>query len=156
MTVSQGSWRIRGFEPADLDRLITIIRTHLETDAERHIGPWQRSEQMMRRALVREAEGVSVVEAAGEIVALLWTTQRGGEMWVEELHVVAVARGSGLGRQLMAMAEGKARRCGCDELRLTAFTDSPAIGFYERLGFIVVQSRPLRNQWVLAKPVSDA
>ena len=69
-----------------------------------------------------------------------------GHTWGEtcELRLVwvaASARGRGLGRRLMAEAEGEAMRRGCRQLVLTTYSFQ-APGFYRKLGFEVVSELP--------------
>lgn len=62
-----------------------------------------------------------------------WRGSRG--VYVQDLHVVASERGSGLGRRLLAAAAEQGRAAGCTHLRLSvARGNDGARGFYRRLG----------------------
>lgn len=60
----------------------------------------------------------------------------GPVLYVENVVVVASARGSGVGAQLMDWLESYARNCGCNKLTLDAYAaNAGARRFYERLGY---------------------
>ena len=56
-------------------------------------------------------------------------------MHVEDLYVSAAARGTGLGRKLLAHVARIARARNCKRLDLSVLHWNPARGFYEKLGF---------------------
>ena len=146
---------MRPYVDGDLEPLIAIIRDHVEDDVTRHIGPWATSEAMLLEAIPRARAGVRVVETAGEIVGFVWVEHRADCLYLEEIHVVESARGTGLGRRLMEEVERKARQRGQSEIRLSVFSDSPAAIFYERLGFEILGETTHRNQLHLRKAVSS-
>jgi ribosomal protein S18 acetylase RimI-like enzyme len=65
------------------------------------------------------------------------------------LHLLAVmpfAQGGGLGRSAMAEVERLARELGADALRFDAATaNTPAVGFYRRMGYDEVGVLPVRD-----------
>ncbi len=69
-------------------------------------------------------------EVAGGLSGSLWH----GYLFVE-LLALGAARGAGLGRQVMALAEAEARRNGCVGIWLDTFTWQ-APGFYSKLGYV--------------------
>jgi GNAT superfamily N-acetyltransferase len=56
-------------------------------------------------------------------------------LYVRHVFVAPARRGQGLGRDLMARAEGEARRRGCVGVYLDTFSEGTA-SFYERIGFV--------------------
>ena len=144
---------MRPYVDEDLERLIAIIRDHLEDDVIRHIGPWAASEAMLREAIPRARDDVEIVEIAGEIVGFVWVNHLDNCLYLEEIHVVESARGTGLGRKLMEHVERKANLRGHSEIRLSVFSDSTSVSFYKRLGFAVVGAAPHRKQLHLRKAV---
>jgi GNAT superfamily N-acetyltransferase len=56
-------------------------------------------------------------------------------LYVEDLYVSERARGTGVGRRLLAEIAAIARARGCPRLDLSVLHWNPARGFYERLGF---------------------
>ncbi|HLZ65000.1 MAG TPA: GNAT family N-acetyltransferase [Aliidongia sp.] len=79
--------------------------------------------------LLKQADGTT----AGGLLGRTW----GGWLYVELLYVPDAARGTGLGRALMARAEAEARARGCRGIWLDTFSFQ-ARGFYEKLGFTVI------------------
>lgn len=76
---------------------------------------------------------VTVRDAAGQIVGGLW-----GSVWHDFLFVqflaMGEAKGAGVGRQVMELAEAEALRRGCTGIWLDTLTFQ-APWFYPRLGF---------------------
>ena len=81
---------------------------------------------------------VLVAERGGEIDGYLLATSHpafhanGRVAWVEEVMVAQPARGTGVGRQLMAFAEAWARDCGAAYVALATRRAAP---FYRALGY---------------------
>jgi ribosomal protein S18 acetylase RimI-like enzyme len=66
----------------------------------------------------------------------------GGELSIENIAVHPSRQKSGIGRKLMAFAEEKARRQGCD--RVTLYTNEKMvenIALYTRLGYVETERR---------------
>ena len=76
---------------------------------------------------------ITVRDAAGAIAGGLWGRTGYGFLFVELLSTGA-ARGSGLGRRIMDMAETEAKKRGLTGIWLDTWTFQ-APGFYEKLGF---------------------
>jgi len=80
----------------------------------------------------------SLTGRGGEVVGYLLAISHpafhanGPVAWVEEVMVAEPARGTGVGRQLMAAAEAWARRCGA---RYVALATRRAAPFYQALGY---------------------
>ena len=67
-----------------------------------------------------------------------------GTYFVNILAVFPAYRHAGLGVRLLELAESEARAIGMNALSLTTFeADSRLVGYYQRLGFAAVASRPL-------------
>jgi GNAT superfamily N-acetyltransferase len=83
-------------------------------------------------ALIAEVDG----RAAGFALFFMnYSTWEGtAGIYIEDLFVLDVARGTGAGRALMAAAAAVARERGCARLELSVLDWNPARGFYERLG----------------------
>jgi ribosomal protein S18 acetylase RimI-like enzyme len=76
---------------------------------------------------------VTVRDPDGAVVGGLWGRTGYGMLFVE-LLALGPARGEGLGRRVMALAEEEARRRGLSGIWLDTWTFQ-APGFYVRLGF---------------------
>lgn len=74
-------------------------------------------------------------DAEGAVCGGLWGSTAYGWLYTQMLAVPAQARGCGLGRELMQMAEAEARRRGCTDAWVD--TQFGARAFYERLGYAV-------------------
>lgn len=77
---------------------------------------------------------VTVRDGAGQVVGGLWGQVGYGFLFVE-LLALGPARGGGLGREVMGMAEAEARRRGLRGIWLDTWTFQ-APGFYRKLGFV--------------------
>jgi len=65
--------------------------------------------------------------------------------WLEDMVVLPSQRGQGIGEQLLRHAIGAARALGCRRITLlTDSTNSSAMRFYERAGFVRSQMVPFR------------
>ncbi len=60
-------------------------------------------------------------------------------IWLEDLFVLPAHRGRGIGRRLLASLAATARARGCGRLEWSVLDwNTPAIGFYERLGATIL------------------
>ena len=59
-----------------------------------------------------------LIEADGRIVALIETEVRESHLWIENIAVLPEWQGHGLGKRLLAHADGLAQAAGLSELRL--------------------------------------
>lgn len=83
---------------------------------------------------------VAVHGGDGSAQGGLWGNTHHGWLYVQMLVVPEAARGTGLGRQVMALAEAEARARGCRHAWLD--TQFGALGFYQRLGYRVFGELP--------------
>jgi N-acetylglutamate synthase-like GNAT family acetyltransferase len=85
---------------------------------------------------------VTVAESEGRVVGILVLVPAEDHLLVENVAVDPSAQGSGLGRRLMAYAEGEARALGLSELRL--YTNEKMVenlAWYPRLGYTETERR---------------
>lgn len=93
-------------------------------------------------AAIHEHE-VWVLEREGEIVAVIDLAPEPDHLWIENVAVSPAWQGRGLGRQLLAHAEGECRRHRLPELRLLTNERYVAnIAMYQRYGFVETRRRP--------------
>jgi ribosomal protein S18 acetylase RimI-like enzyme len=86
-------------------------------------------------ALVRDRL-VSVIDRHGRVAALIVLVCKQDYIFIDNIAVDPAFQGNGLGRRLLAAAEGEARRRSMSELRLytnVAMTEN--ISLYEHVGF---------------------
>jgi len=91
---------------------------------------------------LRPAElGGFIAERSGRVVGLLTYQLTGGVMEIVTLN--ALERRAGIGSRLIEAAADKARRFGCQQIRLTTTNDNvDALRFYQRRGFRLTELRP--------------
>jgi GNAT superfamily N-acetyltransferase len=91
---------------------------------------------------LRPAELGGFIAERSHRVAGLLTYQLVGTM-LEIVTLNAIDRRAGIGTLLIEAAVGKARRFGCQEIRLTTTNDNvDALRFYQRRGFRLAELRP--------------
>ncbi len=105
-------------DPALRDKVLAPLAAHNTSMA----GPGNRG-----------SLAVTVRDEAGEVVGGLWGRTGYGFLFVE-LLALGPASGSGRGREVMALAEGEAKRRGLAGMWLDTWTFQ-APGFYRKLGF---------------------
>lgn len=79
---------------------------------------------------------VEVFEKQGQVLGVLVLIAQADGLLLDNVAVSPAAQGRGLGRQLMAHAEARARQLGLEVVRLyTNEAMSENLGLYERLGY---------------------
>ena len=100
--------------------------------------PWNDPHADLDRALSGESSTVLAVVDDGVLVGTAMVGHDGHRGWVYYLAVAPAARGSGLGRELMAAAEEWVVARGIPKLMLMVRSSNTAVlGFYERLGYVL-------------------
>jgi ribosomal protein S18 acetylase RimI-like enzyme len=118
---------IRLARASDVDALAAIENTVFEAD---------RISRKSFRSMVDSASAVVLVSVAqGTVAGYCALLFRAGSRKAR-LYSLAAARGSGIGRALLAAAEETAAGRGCEELRLEVRKDNArAIDLYEKSGY---------------------
>jgi GNAT superfamily N-acetyltransferase len=148
---------IRSAEPADVPAIAAMIRALADYEKLSHLCV--SSEQDLQRALFGPAPAAEVLIAAivGVPVgfALFFHTfstflaRRG--LWLEDLFVKPEHRGAGVGSGLLQAVAAIAQARGCGRFEWAVLDwNTPAIGFYERLGATVLPD------WRLARVTGHA
>ena len=90
-----------------------------------------------RTLTVLETETVYVAEVDGDVAGFVALTEAESAALVHELLVAAPHQAEGVGRQLLAWAEGWAISRGASSLRIDVEDDNvAALDFYRRSGFV--------------------
>ncbi|GAA1790750.1 GNAT family acetyltransferase [Agromyces lapidis] len=132
-----GSTSIRPFVVADTDGVVALWR------AAGLVKPWNDPHLDIERKLTVQPELFLVAETVSadggrELVGTAMVGYDGHRGWVNYLAVADPARGTGLGRRLMAEAERLLVERGCPKLNLQVRTsNTEVIAFYERLGYVI-------------------
>lgn len=92
---------------------------------------------LVRRIKPRGGEEAGKAADVEAFVSFMPTIEDQHEViYVYEIHLAPTLRRSGLGRQLMMLVEGVARKIGVEKVMLTCFTrNAIAKGFYEGIGY---------------------
>lgn len=92
---------------------------------------------LVRRIKPRGGEEAGKTGDVEAFVSFMPTIEDEHEViYVYEIHLAPTLRRSGLGRQLMMLVEGVARKIGVEKVMLTCFTrNAIAKGFYEGIGY---------------------
>ncbi len=141
-------FRIREFEPPDFDRLWQIDQECFPPGisySRQELKVYMRGRgaftlvadlEVKREKATRGGDGKNFIQ--GFIVAHGGTTGH-----IITIDVIAPARRSGLGSQLLAAAEDRLREAGSHAVSLeTAVDNHAAVAFYKRHGYSVVGTRP--------------
>lgn len=132
-TAAAGSISIRPFAVDDTEAVVALWR------AAGLVKPWNDPYLDIERKLTVQPELFLVaVGGDGALVGTAMVGYEGHRGWVNYLAVADPARGTGLGRALMAEAERLLVERGCPKLNLQVRTsNTDVIAFYERLGYAV-------------------
>ena len=147
--------QLRAYRDTDLDELIDIVRIHLEDDVVRYIGPWARSDAMLRQDIPDARDSIHVLDDGGVIIGFVWVEAGDRYLGLEEIHVIDSARGQGWGRYLMEFVHQEARRLGCSGVRLTVFEERPELHFYQHLDYVIVGENRCRGQVQLQRNIDS-
>lgn len=155
------SFLLRDAEPRDLPTVVRLVRALAVYEKLEHLAVG--TEEAFGRALFGSPPRAFALVAetpAGEAGGFaIWfysfrTFQALPCLYVEDVFVEPVHRGTGLGRMIFAELARRALAEGCDRMEWSVLDwNASAIGFYERIG-----SRP-REGWtlrVLTRPALDA
>ncbi len=137
-----GGVDVRELTTADRDQTIALWHAVGLT------RPWNDPVADFDRAIASPVSTVLGAVDLGGVAATVMVGYDGHRGWVYYLAADPDRRRRGLGRQMMAAAEGWLREHGAVKLNLMVRSDNDgAVGFYERLGYttdaVVVLSRRL-------------
>jgi N-acetylglutamate synthase-like GNAT family acetyltransferase len=95
-----------------------------------------------------------LAEDSHELVGCVYIETRGGRSYLGLLSVQPARQGAGVGRQLVAAAEDRARQSGCGvmDLRVISARANHLLPFYQRLGYQTVRNEPFPANLVTKAP----
>lgn len=80
----------------------------------------------------------TLLQEGPEVAGLIETVLGDGHLWIENVCVLPIHQGKGLGKTLLRRAEQMARQAGLKEIRLLTNAAFEAnVALYERLGYVV-------------------
>jgi ribosomal protein S18 acetylase RimI-like enzyme len=89
-----------------------------------------------------------LVEAGGELAALIETVAEPDHLLIENLAVAPAFQGRGLARRLLAHAEALAATLGLGEVRLyTNKLFAENVALYSKVGYRIDSEEPFRGGW---------
>jgi ribosomal protein S18 acetylase RimI-like enzyme len=116
--------------------------------AEQVFGPWE--EERQRAAAERDCQElpIEVVERDGERIGYQIILRHVDHWFLDEIALIASARGAGIGTALVAAIMDGAKAAGMP-LRLSVLHVNPAQRLYERLGFYVtrIEHPRVKMEW---------
>lgn len=124
---------LRAYGEKDYEFIHELSRANMKDFVDRHWGGW--SEKLFKKDL--KTENIRIMRYADRDVALVETEMAGRYLRLRNIQVWEEFQGKGLGSFFMGLVEREARECGAKSIKLTVFVDNPALGFYERRGFVI-------------------
>lgn len=141
---------VRAATPADARRLAELHADAMAAGMSLGAAPGSGVDELAEgyaQALADPDRVVLVAEREGDVVAMAHIAPSGAgnaphRAEVQRVAVAAAARGSGVGRQLMAAVEHAARTRGLTLLWLTTHAGTDAEAFYESVGYTKLGEMP--------------
>lgn len=144
-TMNELSLAFRQAARSDLERIVELLADDpLGSTRETFSVPLASSYERAFEAIIEDENNELIVaEQAGTVIGVLqityipYLTYRGSwRALIEGVRVAAEVRSSGVGKQLLVWAIGRARERKCHLVQLTSDKSRPdAIRFYQSLGF---------------------
>lgn len=117
---------------ADYQYCYRLTKRNMFTLITRHWGGWIPS--MFRQDF--SVEATTIVIASGQRMGYYSVKEDEESLYLENIQLSSSVRGRGIGT---AILQSIFRENASKPIRLTTFTDNPAMRLYERLGFVVTQ-----------------
>ncbi len=142
-TIAADPLVIRPATPADAGTIVDLIRELAVFEKEPLTSVKATAADILRDGFGPQPRfECLLVEAAGRAAGFAlffhnystWEGRAG--LYVEDVFISEWARGSGLGRRLIAEIAAIAEDRGCTRVDLSVLHWNPARGFYERIGFV--------------------
>jgi ribosomal protein S18 acetylase RimI-like enzyme len=97
-------------------------------------GPWDEDWQREHFRRTTRPEAHEILEHDGEPIGCVLVSDRGSHLELERIELLPEHQGRGIGAEMVGSLLATARDRGVP-VRLQVFRESPAVRFYERLGF---------------------
>ncbi|MDD3007221.1 MAG: GNAT family N-acetyltransferase [Candidatus Pacebacteria bacterium] len=131
----------------DLDFVHDLSIFSMKEFVDRHWGGW--SEELFWADI--DKINITILEQSGKRVGFFDTVNEGDMMRLRNIQVEQSLQGQGAGKYMMEKIIDEAQKLKMAKIILRVFVDNPAVGFYERLGFGVVEKEggSLVMEWVV-------
>ena len=126
-----------------------FIRLMASEDYERVYALWQSTQGVGMRSLDDSRQGIEkfllrnpttnfVAQQSGEIVGVIMCGTDGRRAYIYHATVATGYRNKGIGKQLVDVVKGAAKKLGINKIALVVFADNAAgNAFWERMGFVL-------------------
>ncbi len=124
---------LRRGQPDDLSRCEALVLEHFQEDFDRYSIKWDSD----RFASNWEKGWPIFADCMGKLAgfALLQPWKEEGTVWLHSVHVAMRYRMRGVGKTLMTGVEQTAQDQGYHRIALAVFDRSPALYWYQKLGY---------------------
>jgi predicted N-acetyltransferase YhbS len=100
------------------------------------------SEATLKKMITRSNAVILLAEENNELNGCVYLEQQSDALYLRMLTVKPDLQGKGLGAQLMAASEERARELGCTKIKMTVITvRDELIAYYKRKGFVDIGLR---------------
>lgn len=141
---------IRACQPADENEVVALwARCGL-------VKPQNNPRADIQRKLADSPELFLVGIVGGKVAATVMAGYEGHRGWINYLAVAPDLQKTGLGREIMQVAEKLLRQRGCPKINLQVrATNQQVLAFYQSLGFAVDDVVSLGKRLVMDEPFSQ-
>ena len=139
---------LRPARPDDRDFYWEARRDGFRTYVEQTFGPWHDEPQRAFADKDFDELPVEIIEREGEAIGYQMIVRHPDHWYLDEIAIVAAARGLGIGTELVKAMMEDARAAGVP-VRLSVLEVNPAQRLYARLGFRVtrVEHPRVKMEW---------
>lgn len=145
------TYRIRTAQDEDIPAIVELV--NLAYRVEDFFINGNRTHEGEVRELLEDDDFLLAEDEQGRLMACVHVATKGEHGYFGMLSVHPEAQGTGLGRQMIAAAEGRARDCGCEAMDITYVNLREELPpFYSKFGYRETGAIPFPHPWKLTQP----